>query len=324
VGLVGFGAEDGEAQGALAEEGALGAGGAGRMARGVRLGGRLPGGAWLTGAAFLNMNGLRVYQYAADKLVWLALAAWLVLPLKMMGAAEMKLDVLRTRTIVYTNVTVTTRATNYVFILHSTGMASIKVTELSQEGLEQLGYVKPRSVTITTNTASVWAKRELAKLNVPDMASLKRQVARKWAAQAFAKPRVLGLAGMTLVYAVLGVVVLLYLFHCYCCMLICRKAGSPPGLLIWLPVLQVFPLLRAAGMSAWWFLALLVPVVSLIPSILWPFKIAQARGKSAWVGLLLLLPITNFFTFLYLAFSDGGSAEEEEEPERKIMSLQGI
>jgi hypothetical protein len=75
-------------------------------------------------------------------------------------------------------------------------------------------------------------------------------------------------------------------------------------------------------MSYWWFLALLVPVLNLVPAFLWPFKIANARGKSVWVGILLLLPITNFFAFLYLAFSDGARATDDDEAEPKVMSLQ--
>ena len=64
-------------------------------------------------------------------------------------------------------------------------------------------------------------------------------------------------------------------------------------------------MLRAAGMSGWWFLAYFVPLLNLVPLILWPLKIAKARGKSVWVGVLLLLPVINLFAFLYLAFSNG-------------------
>ena len=48
-----------------------------------------------------------------------------------------------------------------------------------------------------------------------------------------------------------------------------------------------------------------MPVLNLVPQILWSLKIAKARGKSVWVGVLLLLPVTNLFAFLYLAFSNG-------------------
>src|SRR6267378_1299188 len=105
---------------------------------------------------------------------------------------------------VYTNVTVTTKAKNYIFIHHSTGMENIKVADLPQE---------------------------------------------KWQQQfatAFEKVRTLD---SKLCGAFLGGILLIHLLFCYCCLLICQKAGQEPGMLIWLPILQVFPLLRAARMS---------------------------------------------------------------------------
>jgi hypothetical protein len=120
---------------------------------------------------------------------------------------------------------------------------------------------------------------------------------------------------------ILAIIVLCYLFQCYCFLLICRKAGHPPGLWVWLPVLQWIPLLRAAGMSAWWFVACLLPLVNLVAFIVWSVNIAKARGKSGWVAFFLILPPTSFLTLLYLAFSNGGRAKEEsKEPE--VMALQ--
>jgi apolipoprotein N-acyltransferase len=86
----------------------------------------------------------------------------------------------------------------------------------------------------------------------------------------------------------------------------------------------VFPLLRAAGISGWWVLAFFVPVLNLVPLVLWPLKIAKARGKSVWVGVLLLVPVINLFAFLYLAFSDGAPGTDDQEPEPKVMFLQTI
>jgi len=284
----------------------------------------MSGGFVLTCVGFLCMNAFRFYQCAADKLVLLALTGWFLLPLKTLGATEEKLEVLRTKTDVYTNVTVTTKAANYVFILHAGGMASVRVADLPLETREQLGYVPKGGETASTNAAAAWAKRELAKLNVTQVASLRKQVEQKLHSPPPAQLTALGLVGPKLIYAAAGVALLIYLFYCYCLMLICRKAGYPPGVLIWLPVLQLIPMLRAAGMSAWWLLAYLVPVLNLVPTIMWPFKISQARGKSMWVGLLLLLPITSFFAFLYLAFSNGAATDQHEEDESKVMSLQTV
>ena len=100
--------------------------------------------------------------------------------------------------------------------------------------------------------------------------------------------------------------------------LICLNAGSKPGLMIWIPVLQIFPLLRAAKMSAWWFVVFLIPLVGVVAHIVWCVKIAKACGKGALVALLLILPGTNLLALLYLALSNGNSQSAE-----KVMGLQG-
>ena len=270
----------------------------------------------------VSMNAYRNSRCAAVWLVPLAVAAGLIFPPATVGAVEESFPVLQTRTAAYTNVTVTTKAKDYVFILHASGMTSLKVAELPLEAQQQLGYAVAASAKASTNTAAAWAKREIARIDVPQVKALGREMEQKWGrgSPLALSPR--ALLGSTVLWAVLGGMLLLFLFHCYCCMLICRKTGNEPGVLVWLPVLQLFPLLRAAGMSGWWFLAYLVPLVSLVPTILWSLKIAKARGKSVWVGILLLLPITNFFAFLYLAFSDGARAEGDQESEPKVMSLQ--
>jgi len=41
--------------------------------------------------------------------------------------------------------------------------------------------------------------------------------------------------------AILAVQIGLYIFFAYCLKKICEKAGSKPGVMIWIPVLQIFP-----------------------------------------------------------------------------------
>jgi hypothetical protein len=115
-----------------------------------------------------------------------------------------------------------------------------------------------------------------------------------------------------------GVFLVTHLFWSFCCMLICKKTGGEPGILVWLPVFQTIPLLRAAGMSGGWFLALFIPVLNLVPVLMWPFKIANARGKGVLVAIWLLLPIINIFAFLYLAFSNGA---QRQKSHRRIDNM---
>jgi hypothetical protein len=267
------------------------------------------------------MNAFRISRYAAGWLAWLALAVLLIPFRGIAGTADERFDVLQIGTQTYSNVTVTTKAKQYVFLLHSAGMASIKVSQLPPDVLDKLGYAAP-APKVTTNTAVVWAKREIAKINTPQVRELGKQMEQKWRGQATAKLTAMHLTGPALIYVVLGIALLLYLFQSYCFMLICRKTGQRPGILVWLPAVQFFPLLRAAGMSAWWFLGFCVPGLNIVAGVMWCFNIAKARGKSVWVAVLLLLPFTSLFAFLYLAFSNGGSPGEDEEPEPKIMTLQ--
>jgi hypothetical protein len=265
------------------------------------------------------MNPFKMKHYAAGRLVWLALAVFLMRPAG--AAAEETFPVLQIGTQTYTNVTVTTKAKSYIFIIHSRGMNNIRIADLPADVRDSLGYGVADKFKAGTNSPAAWAKAEVAKLETPQVKEVRKRLAQSFHLNKGAGPPGIALLGNTLILTVLGVLLLAYLFHCYCCMLICRKTGNPPGVLVWLPALQLLPLLRAAGMSRWWFLGFFVPLVNLVAQVLWSLNIAKARGKSVWVGVLLLLPITSLFAFLYLAFSDGVAArDDDKEPE--IMSLQ--
>jgi hypothetical protein len=181
------------------------------------------------------MHAYKVHHYAAARLLWLALAGFLMQPVEVVGAPDERFDVLEVGTHTYTNVTVTTKAKNCIFILHAAGMTSIKVSQLPPDVQEKLGYVVARPPKPATNTAGMWVKREISNLNVPQVKDLTKQLEQKWRRESAARSSAMGLAGPKLIVAVLGVVLLLYLLHCYCCMLICRKTGNPSGILVWLP-----------------------------------------------------------------------------------------
>jgi hypothetical protein len=252
----------------------------------------------------------------------MVLAAGLILLSGTLGATEDTYPVLQVGAMMYTNVTVTTKTKKHIFIAHNGGMTSIKIAELPLAVQEELGYATAGGSKGGTNTAAAWAKREIAKVSVPQVMELGKQLEQKWRGKSAAKPSIMGLAGSTLMLAVLGIALAIYLFHCYCCMLICRKTGKPAGILVWVPLVQLLPLLRAAGMSGWWFLGYLVPGLNIVAQVLWCFNITKARGKNVWVGVLLLLPFTGLFAFLYLAFSNGVAADEDDESEPNVITLQ--
>lgn len=84
---------------------------------------------------------------------------------------------------------------------------------------------------------------------------------------------------------------------------ICENADSEPGILIWIPILQIFPLLRAAQMSYFWLLMLFVPFIGgIVFSLALWVKICQACDKPAWLAILIFVPGLNIGLMLYLAF----------------------
>jgi hypothetical protein len=239
---------------------------------------------------------------------------------------EQTLDVLKVGTQTYKNVTVTTKSKSYVFIIHSSGMTNLKVADLTPDVLVTLGYPDPTTPKTQTNAAASWAKQTLAKLDGPQVKAVRGQIQDQWSHHipgASRLPFPLPALTPTLLFAVAGVLVGLYLFHCFCLKLICKKSGHEPGFLVWLPLLQLIPMLRAAAMPGGWFFAFLVPGLNLVVSVVWCFKIAAARGKTALVAIFLLLPITSLFAFLYLAFSNGAGSRSESGGKRiEIMTLE--
>ena len=246
------------------------------------------------------MKTFRFVQFFAKRIKWLTFAI-LLLP-SLCRADEESFAVLQIGPQTYQNVTVTSKAKEYIFITHSAGMGNIKVSDLSAEVRDKLGYapvVDPAAASSKSGSKAVsaWAKSTLAKMETTRW----KQFGETLRGQGAAKMTLASANVVPLVIA-LG---LSYLLFCYCSMLICQKTGNEPGVLVWVPILQLIPLLRAAGMSPGWLVAFLLPLINIIGLIVWASNIASARNKSGWVALFLILPITNFFAFLYLAFSKG-------------------
>ena len=234
-------------------------------------------------------------------------------------AAEV-VPVVKTKTETFSNVTLVSRTPTHLFIQHSRGMATIKIAGLDTETLSQFGIVssggadanapdtqpKKSAVGATTAAASARCTEMLQNLKnslPPDVSAIMMKF---W----------LGALGLFLGF---------YLFNCYCAKLICQKSGAEPGILVWLPVLQTFPLLRAAGMSGWWFLGFFVPVLNVVAALVWCLNIAKVRGKGVFTAIMLFLPPTGLFAFLYLAFSGGGrSADDEVGPSVRAIKLEPL
>ena len=67
--------------------------------------------------------------------------------LSALAALEESFDVLQIGTRTYKNVTVTTKAKSYVFVLYEGGMGNIKVSDLPRSAQIKLGYLPPDAVS---------------------------------------------------------------------------------------------------------------------------------------------------------------------------------
>jgi len=266
------------------------------------------------------MKSRKVLHVSIGGWVWLAtVILWTGLG-SATAALEQSFDVLQVGTQVYSNVTVTTKSKTYVFILHSTGMTNIRVADLPQDVQQKLGYAAAED-QISQMKPGAWAKKTIAKLESPQVKGVGSELIRAWREGITSTnlqlhestPESLALVGCGLLA--------LYLFFCYCCLLICQKTAGRPGILVLIPILQAIPLFGAAGMSGWWLVALFIPGLNLLASIMWCVKIVQARRKSGWLTLFLLLPPTSLLAFLYLAFSDAAPARKVT-PRVQIMTLE--
>jgi uncharacterized membrane protein YhaH (DUF805 family) len=232
---------------------------------------------------------------------------------------------LKTRTDTFTDVTIYARSKTDLFIRHSRGIANIKLTNIDPETVAWLDAgAPPRGASASTQPAAAEQNENPfateATKTAPALALQLEAQLRKQMTADMAKLKTLSAIRVnpTVVGLVLGAAFVLYLMLCYCLKLICQKAGVDPGILIWVPVFQMIPLLRAAGMSSWWFLALFIPVVNLIVQVVWCFKIVKVRGKNFLVAIGLLLPVTNLLSLLYLALSDGNSDKSSDNQKVEV------
>ena len=244
-----------------------------------------------------------------------ALAA---LPLCARAEGEETFPVLTIGARTYTNVTVTTKSKSYVMLMHSTGLANIKVSELSPDVRETLGYSREEAPKTKAAAATKWAKAKLGAFNIGDVQAAEKNLREKWAQQsaAYHLPP-LPEFNQRFVMIAAGVLFGLYLIFSALLRCIVQNAGKQPGALIWVPLLQIFPALKAASMSPAWILVFPLGI------IVWCFKIAAACGKSPLTGLSLLFPLTSPLALLYLAFSGGRPAPEARTSSRpQLLALE--
>lgn len=245
------------------------------------------------------------HRICVGRLLWLLMGFLSIGGSKALGqslhaSAEPTFAMLKTKTGVYTNVTVTKVTKDWVFILHANGVCNIKPEDLTPDARVALGYDKVVAAENARLSNSAAAANPFAHFKL----SAVTKFTAGWQPQKLkAKLDAITPGSPLALYLMLGILAAVHILVSTCFWLICRKTHIAPGPLVWVPVLQLIPLLRAANMPRIWFFVYFVPVLNIIAQIVWSIKICKTRGKSPFVAFLLILPPTTLFAFLYLAFS---------------------
>ncbi len=105
--------------------------------------------------------------------------------------------------------------------------------------------------------------------------------------------------------AVLFFALVVHVCMSFCFKRICEKIGTTPGILIWIPIAHLIPLLEAAKQPVWLIVLFFIPFVNVVASVFLLWKLCEARGKSGPLALLALIPGIGFLVVvLLLAFAD--------------------
>ncbi len=97
---------------------------------------------------------------------------------------------------------------------------------------------------------------------------------------------------------------LAYVFTSFCLMKIADKLDIPNSWLSWVPIAQIWVMVRAAGKPSWWLILFFIPLVNFVISLIVLFSIPTSLNKSSLYGLLLFVPILGVFLYFgLLAFT---------------------
>ncbi|MBW2966355.1 hypothetical protein KY342_04595 [Candidatus Woesearchaeota archaeon] len=106
-------------------------------------------------------------------------------------------------------------------------------------------------------------------------------------------------------------IIILYVYTSLALMTIAKKTNTAHAWFAWIPILNIYLMMRIADARIWTFIifliAGLIPIIGwliiLAIMIMWWWGIAKARNKSGILGILMLIPVLNLIILGYLAWS---------------------
>ena len=105
-------------------------------------------------------------------------------------------------------------------------------------------------------------------------------------------------------------IVILYFYTSLALMTIAKKTNTDNSWFAWIPILNIYLMMKIADARLWTFIAFLIAgLIPFVGSLLviaimmtWWWGIAKARDKSGILGILMLIPVVNLIILGYLAW----------------------
>lgn len=245
------------------------------------------------------------------------------------GANE-QLPVLVVRGTTYTNVVVTDKTATVLFFRHSRGIATAKAGDLDAEAQVRFGFVVPKEAPLTNPLPGTQPRinppsRETLEAIPSEPADPNAELPKaetetdgdEWARCFNLSPK--GELACEVIGAVLLLMMIgLYVPFCQSCRNLCRRAGAPSHVLVWLPDLKRLALFKAAGVPwMWYFLGRSIPLVGPVAWIVCCRRLCDIFHQSRWWTLLMFIPVLGWPVFMY--FSHLSRAEDDEPAVRGMI-----
>jgi hypothetical protein len=108
-------------------------------------------------------------------------------------------------------------------------------------------------------------------------------------------------------------IIAFYVYFSLCLFSIAKKLHISEPWTAWVPIVNIWTIVSAAGKPWWWILLLFVPIINIFIGIYLWICITENLGKNKLLGLLMLLPVINLIFLGFLAFSREGKPIETPE-----------